>query len=93
MGCGQWDAMGAEVVACTNLMTRMLCGGVFARVYVGVHTLLHAHACADEQQLREGKNLLCSNSSGSVFYLEEITLMYQTNKTALLHHLKAIAIT
>lgn len=87
---GQWDAAGAEVVTCTNLMMRLLCmGGVLARVYMGVHTLLRAHARADGQQQREGllveeTNLLYTNSSRSVFYLEEIMLMYQTNKPALL---------
>lgn len=53
ISCGQWDAAaGAEVVTCTNLMMRLLCVcGVLAYLYMGVHTLPHAHMHADRQQL------------------------------------------
>ena len=58
-------------------------------MYVGVHTLLRARVHADGQQQREGllveeTNLLYTNSSRSVFYLDEIMLTYQTNKPAVL---------
>lgn len=100
ISCGQWDAAGAEGLTCTNLMARLLVGGaVLARVYVGVHTLPPAYAPADGQQQREGllvgeTNLLYANSSGSAFYLEEIMVVYLTNKPALLASaLRAMVIT
>lgn len=99
ISCGRWDAAGAEVLTCTNLMVRLGGGAVLARVYVGVHTLPPAYAPADGQQQREGllvgeTNLLYANSSGSAFYLEEIMVVYLTNKPALLASaLRAMVIT
>lgn len=64
-------------------------GGVLARVFVWVHTLLHTDMHAEGQQRRDGLlveevNLPCANSSSSALCSEEIVLLYQTNKPGLL---------